>query len=161
MTLLFLAFLAVRGRRASYRAGRFLTVNEKSFLGALDEAAGREFRVFAQVRLADLVEIDGRPSEAKRRAAMNKVFGKSIDFVICDAVILEPVAAIGLDDRTHALAHRRERDAFVDKVFAEIGVPLLRVRARRAYSTTEVEALLRSIGVTKIGKCAFASRERR
>lgn len=51
---------------------------------------------------------------------MNKVFGKSIDFVICDAVILEPVAAIELDDRTHALAHRRERDGMKARSNVEI-----------------------------------------
>jgi hypothetical protein len=148
VVIVILAFVAfINSRRPAYRRGRFLTPNEKRFLTVLDEAVGARYRVFAQVRLADLVDVDLRASNSKRRAAMNKVFGKSIDFVICEAAGLEPVAAVELDDRTHALPHRRERDAFVDAVFSEIGIPLLRARARRAYSVAAVETLLREAGV--------------
>jgi hypothetical protein len=41
--------------RAGYQRGRFLTTNEKSFLMTLDAALGRNYRAFAQVRLAELV----------------------------------------------------------------------------------------------------------
>ncbi|BBU63994.1 hypothetical protein MSC49_39290 (plasmid) [Methylosinus sp. C49] len=123
VVLLILAVVGFIGsRRPAYLRGRFLTPNEKRFLAVLDEAVGGGYRVFAQVRLAELVDVDLSATSAKRRAAMNKVFGKSIDFVICDSASLEPVAAIELDDRTHALPHRRERDIFVDAVFSEIGI---------------------------------------
>lgn len=157
LSLVCLALLSARGRRASYRRGGFLTANEKAFLQALDQALGKDFRVFAQVRLADLVEVENRGSEAQRRAALNKVFAKSIDFVICEARTVEPVAAIELDDRTHALPHRRERDRLVDAVFAEIGVPLLRARARRFYSVAMVEALLGEGGLGKAKPAAGES----
>ena len=146
--LILLVIVALIGsRRPAYRRGRFLTPNEKRFLAVLDEAVGQDYRVFAQVRLAELVDVDLSATSAKRRAAMNKVFGKSIDYLICDASSLEPIAAIELDDRTHALPHRRERDTFVDAVFSEIGIPLLRARARRAYSVAALETLLREAGV--------------
>jgi hypothetical protein len=67
---------------------------------------------------------------------------KSIDLVICDVLALDPVAAIEVDDRSHLLPERRERDAFVNAVFAEIGVPLLRVKAQPSYSVAELRALL-------------------
>ena len=54
---------------------------------------------------------------------------------------LDPVAAIEVDDRSHLLPERRDRDAFVNAVFAEIGVPLLRVKAQRSYSVAELRAL--------------------
>ncbi|WP_024882347.1 DUF2726 domain-containing protein [Methylosinus sp. LW3] len=146
--VLILAVVAFLGaRRPAYRRGRFLTPNEKRFLAVLDKALGEGYRVFVQVRLAELVDVDSRASNSKRRAAMNKVFGKSLDYLICDAASLEPIAAIELDDRTHALPHRRERDIFVDAVFSEIGIPLLRARARRAYSVAALETLLREAGV--------------
>jgi Protein of unknown function (DUF2726) len=47
----------------------------------------------------------------------------------------------GSDDRSHLLPERRDRDAFVNAVFAEIGVPLLRVKAQRSYSVAELRAL--------------------
>ena len=148
--VLVLVVVALIGsRRPAYRRGRFLTPNEKRFLAILDRALGEGYRVFVQVRLAELVDVDSRANNTKRRAAMNKVFGMSIDFVLCDASSLEPVAAIELDDRTHALPHRRERDTFVDAVFTEIGIPLLRARARRAYSVAALETLLREAGIVK------------
>ncbi|MBG0808114.1 DUF2726 domain-containing protein [Methylosinus sp. H3A] len=118
----------------------------------LDEAVGEGYRVFAQVRLAELVDVDLSASNSKRRAAMNRVFGKSIDYLICDSASLEPVAAIELDDKTHALPHRRERDTFVDAVFSEIGIPLLRARARRAYTVAALQTLLREAGVAKTAR---------
>ncbi|CAN2536450.1 hypothetical+protein [Methylocapsa aurea] len=151
--VIILAVVAFIGsRRPAYRRGRFLTPNEKRFLAVLDEAVGEGYRVFAQVRLAELVDVDLSASNSKRRAAMNRVFGKSIDYLICDSASLEPVAAIELDDKTHALPHRRERDTFVDAVFSEIGIPLLRARARRAYTVAALQTLLREAGVAKTAR---------
>jgi len=153
LILIAVALIHLGQRGPAYRRGPFfLTPNEKRFLAVLDEAVGGGYRVFVQVRLAELVDVDLKANNSKRRAAMNKVFGKSIDFVICDSASLEPVAAIELDDRTHALPHRRERDTFVDAVFSEIGIPLLRARARRAYSVAALETLLREAGVAKIAR---------
>ncbi|WP_159729473.1 DUF2726 domain-containing protein [Methylosinus sp. Ce-a6] len=160
--VILLGIVALIGsRRPAYRRGRFLTPNEKRFLAVLDEAVGQGYRVFAQVRLAELVDVDLSATSAKRRAAMNKVFGKSIDFVICDSASLEPVAAIELDDRTHDLRHRRERDIFVDAVFGEIGIPLLRARARRAYSVAALQTLLREAGVVRSARPERREIERR
>jgi hypothetical protein len=152
LILIAVALIHLGQRGTAYRRGRFLTPNEKRFLAVLDEAVGGGYRVFVQVRLAELVDVDLKANNSKRRAAMNKVFGKSIDFVICDSASLEPVVAIELDDRTHALPHRRERDTFVDAVFSEIGIPLLRARARRAYSVAALETLLREAGVAKTAR---------
>jgi hypothetical protein len=40
--------------RVGYRRGRFLSANEKIFLRTLDAALGRNYRAFAQVRLAEI-----------------------------------------------------------------------------------------------------------
>ncbi len=73
-----------------------------------------------------------------RRRALNAVMAKSVDFVICDVLTLDPVAAIEVDDRSHLLPERRGRDAFVNAVFAEIGLPLVRVKAQRTYSVADL-----------------------
>jgi hypothetical protein len=133
--------LAVRNRVGDER-GRFLTVGEKSFLRTLDVALGRHYRAFAQVRLAELADPASRLGVALRRRALAGVMGKSVDFVICDVLTLDPVAAIEVDDPTHLLPERRGRDAFVNAVFAEIGLPLLRVKAERRYSVPELSELI-------------------
>src|ERR1700727_764692 len=113
------------GGRAGYQRGRFLTTNEKSFLMTLDAALGRNYRAFAQVRLAELANPQLAANPASRRQALNGVMAKSVDFVICDVLTLDPVAAIEGDDRSHLMPERRQRDAFVHAVFLEIGLPLI------------------------------------
>ena len=130
------------GSRVGYRRGRFLSANEKIFLRTLDAALGCNFRAFAQVRLAEIANPAENANVQLRRRALNAVMAKSVDFVICDVLTLDPVAAIEVDDRSHLLPERRDRDAFVNAVFAEIGVPLLRVKAQRTYSVAELRDLL-------------------
>ena len=110
-------------------------------LPTLDAALGRNFRAFAQVRLAELADPTDSANVHLRRRALNAVMAKSVDFVICDVLTLVPVAAIEVDGRSHLLSERRDRDAFVNAVFAEIGVPRLRVKAQRSYSVAELRAL--------------------
>jgi hypothetical protein len=134
------------GRRVRYRRGRFLSANEKIFLRALDAALGHGYRAFAQVRLAELADVEDAGSPQLRRRALIGVFGKSVDFVICNALALEPVAAIEVDDRTHCLPDRRARGAFVNGVFAEIDFTLLRVTAQGSYSVAELRELFVKAG---------------
>ena len=55
VAVLVLAFSGLTvGSRIGYQRGRFLSANEKSFLRTLDAALGRNYRAFAQVRLAEL-----------------------------------------------------------------------------------------------------------
>jgi len=129
------------GSRVGYQRGRFLSANENGFLRTLDAALGRNYRAFAQVRLAELANPAKSADVHLRRRALNAVMAKSVDFVICDVLTLDPVAAIEVDDRSHLLPGRRDRDAFVNAVFAEIGLPLLRVKAQRTYSVAEFRDL--------------------
>ncbi len=142
VTVVVLVFSGLTGgRRVGYQRGRFLTPNEKSFLRALDVALGVNYRAFAQVRLAELADPADGTNADLRRSALNGVMAKSIDFVICDVLTLDPVAAIEVDDRSHLLPVRRDRDVFVNSVFAEIGLPILRVKAQRSYSVAELRDL--------------------
>jgi Protein of unknown function (DUF2726) len=136
-----------RGGRSGYQRGRFLTANEKSFLMTLDAALGQNYRAFAQVRLAELANPMRGANPASRRQALNGVMAKSVDFVICDVLTLDPVAVIEVDDRSHLMPERRQRDAFVNAVFLEIGLPLIRVKARRAYSVDELRDMCSRAGL--------------
>ena len=133
--------------RVGYRRARFLSANEKIFLRTLDAALGRNYRAFAQVRLAEIANPADSANVHLRRLALDAVMAKSVDFVICDVLTLDPVATIEVDDRSHLLPKRRDRDAFVNAVFAEIGVPLLRVKAQRNYSVAELRDLFARVGV--------------
>ena len=73
---------------------------------------------------------------------MSRIDRKHVDFVICEAGTLKPQLGVELDDGSHDSASRRERDAFVDRVFEAAGLPLARVTAQLEYNTDEVKATL-------------------
>ena len=72
---------------------------------------------------------------------------RSVDFVICDGSSLDPVMAIEVDDLSHLLPERLSCGAFVNAVFAEIGAPLLRVKAQRFYRVEELRDLIARAGL--------------
>ena len=55
---------------------------------------------------------------------------------------MKPLCGIELDDSSHENDDRQERDQFVDTLFREAGLPLLRVPVRREYNTSEIAALV-------------------
>lgn len=132
---------------APYHRGRFLSENEKAFFRVIKLAAGQGYHVCMQVRLADLVQINNSLNERGRLKALYRVSSKSIDFLLVSASSLDLVLAIELDDRSHLRAGRQVRDVFVNQVFHEIGVPLLRVRAKMNYNLSELKAALITYGI--------------
>jgi very-short-patch-repair endonuclease len=58
-----------------------------------------------------------------------------LDFVLCDHRSTNIRLAIELDDRSHDLASRKRRDAFVDEALTAAGVRLLRFQAAARYDT--------------------------
>jgi len=136
---------SLRSEKARYCRGRFLSANEREFLSNLDRVVGARYRVFAQVRLADLVDVEG-PKTA-RFDMMRLVFAKSVDFVVCDRATLDPVMILEVDDRSHDVAERRRRDVLVDRVCAEAGLRLVRVRARFSYGESGLGQLLQANGL--------------
>ncbi|MBV5272390.1 MAG: DUF2726 domain-containing protein [Lamprocystis purpurea] len=122
------------------RKERLFSPAEWAFFRVLEETVGSEFRIFAKVRIADVLS----PKQtANRRAwwrAFSKVSSKHVDYVLVDRVTGVIAAALELDDRTHDRQDRRARDAFVDRAFAQARVPLIRVKAGRNYQRRELAA---------------------
>jgi hypothetical protein len=65
-----------------------------------------------------------------------------VDFLLCDSIIMRPLAGIELDDRSHERPDRRTRDELVGEVFANAGLPLVRIPAKLSYVRAEVEQSL-------------------
>jgi hypothetical protein len=97
----------------------------------LEDALGSDYRVFGKVRIADLIKPE---NGVRRQIAFNRIAGKHVDFVVCNAADLSVIGVIELDDNSLNQDCRRKRDAFVDKAFASAGIPITRFPARAAYS---------------------------
>ncbi|MCJ8329910.1 MAG: DUF2726 domain-containing protein [Lentisphaeria bacterium] len=119
---------------------QLLTKAEKVFFGRLEEAVASKYRIFAMVRLADLIQVE--KGTEKWQSYFNKIQSKHIDFILCDLDNIKPVLAIELDDASHQREDRKKRDEFLEGALNAARLPLLRVPVKRDY---DVEVLRNSI----------------
>ena len=118
-----------------------LTKAELSFYGVLKSVIDNDLVIFSKVRLIDLLWL---PKGTKNRQAyLNRIMSKHVDFVLCKSDTLSPVLVIELDDSSHQEGKRQERDKFVNEVFRQAGLPLLRVKAKRSYSPGELSLAIK------------------
>lgn len=114
----------------------FLSPAELSFYRVLRDVVGERATVLAKVNLRDLFYVT-RPNE--HLSFINRIATRHVDFLLCRPDTLRPLAGIELDDSSHREGKRQERDAFVERVFAASGLPLLRVPVKHAYTRAEIE----------------------
>ena len=126
-----------------YRKRDYLfSIAERSFYEVLERAAGNDFRVFAKVRLGDLVWMPAKTHN--RRYHWYRIAQKHVDFVLCDPHRLGPVLVIELDDSSHTRFDRQERDRFVNAIMDWIGLPIWRVPVKRSYVLEDVAREIRA-----------------
>src|SRR5881394_359412 len=114
-----------RGAWNAYEAcDSLLTEGERSFFGVLDQALAGEYRLFAKVRLADVVRPVQGSSRSGRQGAFNSISAKHVDFVLCDPASLKVVGVVELDDKSHRRFDRGLRDSLVDAALADAGIPV-------------------------------------
>ena len=116
----------------------FFSAAERSFYEILRRLVP-DYTVFAKVRLVDVVRVSNGSSS--RRADLNRIDRKHLDFVLCDQN-LAPVLAVELDDSSHDDEKRKERDEFVDRVLVAAAFPIVHIRAQRSYQLDEVRRKL-------------------
>jgi len=134
------------GRTHYVREPTLFSATEWAFLRALDEVVGGRYRVFAKVRMADLMNPDNRNKVGNKAwwRAFTQISSKHTDFVLVDLRTGEIVAAIELDDKSHQRRDRSTRDAFVDRAFKESGIPFIRypAKGRGGYKVHEIRTRL-------------------
>lgn len=123
-----------------YERAEFLSPAERSFFGALELALGARYRVFAKVRLADVIRPEKGLRGRRRHIALNQIIQKHLDFVLCDPATLAVLAVVELDDLSHRSSQQRERDHWKDQALKAAGIPVVRFPAARSYATAELLA---------------------
>lgn len=119
----------------------FLSPAEQSFYLVLKASIVDKALICPKVSLGDLFYAKSSdPSEY--RTFTNKIDRKHVDFLLCDLQTVRPIAGIELDDKSHQRSDRQIRDEFVEQVFQAAQLPLIRIPARRSYSTEELKSLL-------------------
>lgn len=107
------------------------TYQERVFFRALLEALGGQYSIFAKVRMGDVLFLRNEPEN--RKYHNNQLQCKHFDFVLCEKGTYQPILVIELDDSSHTKFDNRARDEFKDKVCAQTGLKLWRLRIQREY----------------------------
>lgn len=120
----------------------FLSPAELSFYQVLRTTLAGRATLSAKVALADLFWVKSPGDASRFRIYTNKIDRKHVDFLLCDPATMQPLLGIELDDKSHQREDRRDRDEFVDQVFAAAKLPLLHIPAKRAYVVVELATQL-------------------
>ena len=117
---------------------------ERSFLGVLEQLINDKYWILLKVRLADLLEIEKGVSKSLRQSAFNRISRKHVDFVVCGKEDLLILGVIELDDQSHKIAKRQERDRFLDSAMNAAGISILHIQAQNAYSISDIREQLQN-----------------
>lgn len=108
------------------RKDAIMTTVEAAFYSRLLSVAGDKYYIFPQIHLSALLRNQTKGRYWK--AAFQRINRTSVDYVLCDKETMRPVYAVELDDSTHDAPKRRARDTGVEKMFIDVGMPLVRFR---------------------------------
>jgi len=118
-----------------YKAKRYvITLNELNFYNVLMEVAKElELIVFSQVSLYNILETKNNLDYKTKTIYFNKIASKSIDFVLVDKKDCRIKLCIELDDETHKQDKRIKRDKFINDLFKDLEIDLLRYPVYKTY----------------------------
>ena len=137
--LLFSALFSARpSAPPGYRLLSFLTPAERSFIGVLEQAVGSNRRVFAKVRVADVITPEKGLSRSDWQSAFNRISKKHFDYVLCDPNTLKVREVVELNDSSHKAPDRRKRDEFLRIACDSASLKLVTIKAARSYVVRDV-----------------------
>ncbi len=131
--------------RKPYKRAEFLfTHAERVFYKHLVRAVSGEYLVFGKVRVADLITIKAAYGSRSSMRDLAKVAQKHVDFCLCDPDTLAVVCVIELNDRSHDRHDRKSRDSFLNKIFKDVGLPIVWMKTQNSYNPIEIRQSIRA-----------------
>ena len=121
------------------RQQSLLTPAELTFYKALKTTLGSQYTIFSKVRLADIIQV--KPGTRQKQAAFNRIQSKHIDFVLTNEKTNIELA-IELDDKSHLLPTRKQRDDFVDQALKTAGIKIAHVKVAQNYTSEEIRNIV-------------------
>lgn len=146
--LIFAAFVAVvllvarfgnGSSRPPYKSrGAIFTGEEKGALLALERAVGQGYRVYPQVRLANLLQVPRNAHERQRW--QGRLNSRRVDYVIVDANSFEPWLVVEVSEKKNS-DMPDEATQFINEAFAASGHALLRLTPAEACDESYLRGL--------------------
>ncbi len=120
----------------------FDIMSELSFYRMLLEMFGEKYYVFPQVGYSHLIQLRKGVPHTQR----NRFDKKSADFVLCDKVHAIARVVIELDGASHQTERKIGRDAKVDRMMQQIGLPIVHINPsnlNKDHVRTVIESVLK------------------
>lgn len=123
-----------------------LTRSELEIYKILTEIANElNLTLLSQVSLYSILR-----SKKSNDMYFNKIKSKSIDFVLIDKINSKIKLCIELDDKTHEQPERIKRDNFINQLFKDLKIQLLRIKVHNYYNKLDIEnQIMKAIYVEK------------
>ena len=114
-----------------------LTQNELKFYKLIKNITDKNnLNLFTQVALYEIIKTNNIKE-------FNKIKSKTIDFVITD-INTKIKICIELDDVTHINEKRQERDKFIENLFKELNIKLIRIPVQNYYNLKDIEEKIKN-----------------
>ena len=94
---------------------------------------GDQYRILGKVRIADVITPEKGMNRKHWQIAFNRISAKHFDYLLCDKLTLEVIAAIELDDKSHKQTRTQQRDLLIEQACESAKLPLIRFDAKRSY----------------------------
>ena len=113
-----------------------------ALLPVLSEAVGDQFRIFGHVRMNRVIGYEPGLEQGRLRRARRRLDQRYFDFVLCHPEDLSLAAVVELDLGQSQLADGEVRDNLGQRICTIVGLPYLRILARREFAVAEVRDLV-------------------
>jgi very-short-patch-repair endonuclease len=123
------------------RAIPVLSEAEARFLSSLEMAVDGQYHIWPQLPLWTFIETRSS-NKGTLTSFTNRIDRKRVDFCLIDRHTWAVQTAIELDDRSHGRLKTQKRDALVEAVLQQAGVPLVRIPVARAYDPQTIRKQL-------------------
>jgi hypothetical protein len=133
----------IRPRRvlAYQRRDEFLNFQERLCLGTVEEAVGRDFRVFSRVAAGAVLAGDVMLGRRRRRAAEQALAGRMFDFLVCSAADAHPLCAV-LASPPEPSRRRRREVSELRSACTDAGLPVVELALADGYELTAIRQQL-------------------
>lgn len=96
--------------------------------------------IFPQINLENIIQAKNNDF-----AARNRIKSRSIDYTIVSKDTLQVICCIELDDYTHNTYKRIKRDSFINQIFKEVNIKLIRVTVNNTYNIEQIISQIKEV----------------
>lgn len=120
------------GKKVYRGKSHLMTETERKFFHHMQEKFGNDKRIFAQVRVVDLLNVNWseiRKGSFDEKVAFRQISQWHVDYVVTDQDF-KIICAAELDDASHERDDRQKRDWIMNRAFDSAGLKLYRFKLK-------------------------------